>query len=352
MERQRLLSPEREYSEVLDYLQKSGAKHVFLVCGSSIQNLALDGFFRRLPQKAGIQVTRFSQFQPNPDWQSVEKAVDCFKGCDAITAVGGGSAIDVAKCVRLFSNGEPVPFVAVPTTAGSGSEATRFAVLYRDGIKQSVENEICMPSAVLLDPSVLRTLPVFQRKCTMLDTLCHAVESFWARGASDESRRYSKEALQLFFCSQNGYLLNEDAGNAGMQLAAYTAGKAINLAKTTAAHAMAYGMTKKYGLPHGCAAAMCLSKIWLYILSEAQEKKNDVLVKILDELAFAFECMNAKTAVERFSALLNSLQLPRPAVYESDIASLCDTINEERLGNSPILLDREAIEMLYRQILL
>lgn len=129
---------------------------------------------------------------------------------DAIAAVGGGSAMDVAKCIKLYSGmdhnvcyleQEIIPndirFLAVPTTAGTGSEATRFAVIYYEGEKQSVAHESCIPDAVLVDPEALKTLPTYHRKAAMLDAFCHAVESFWSIKSTEESRGLAAEAIRM-----------------------------------------------------------------------------------------------------------------------------------------------------------
>lgn len=109
-----------------------------------------------------------------------------------------------------------------------------------------------------LTPGALKTLPAYQRKSTMLDALCHAVESFWSVHATAESKAYSRDALKMIRRYAEDYLANCDEGNAGMLLAANTAGKAINLTQTTAGHAMCYKLTSLYGLAHGHAAALCV----------------------------------------------------------------------------------------------
>lgn len=234
---------------------------VLLVCDMSIRFLdQLNGEL----ESVSVPIIRFSDFQPNPLYESVVKGVELFRqeGCNAILAVGGGSAIDVAKCIKLYSNlsgdgknGEwlnteilpnNLPFLAVPTTAGTGSEATRYAVIYYKGAKQSITSNSIVPNTVLLDPSVLKTLPLYQKKATMCDALCHAIESFWSVNSTDESKKYSLQAIAGVLDNMEGYLNNTDAGNAGMLMAAHIAGKAINITQTTAGHAMCYKITSLF----------------------------------------------------------------------------------------------------------
>lgn len=366
-----LLQAGDHYKPLERYLQTSGASHVFLVCGASIQKLPLDPFFHALPRKSGIRVTRFSGFHPNPSYASVVEGLRRFQAarCDMVAAVGGGSAMDVAKCIRLWAALDPgqdcmtqgytpntVKLLAIPTTAGSGSEATRFAVIYRDGIKLSVSHPNGHPSAVLLDPDLLRSLSEHTRKCTMLDALCHALESFWSRNAGDESKALSRLALETLLAHITPYLCNEAAGNAAMQKAAYLAGQAIDLAKTTAGHAMAYGLTTKYGLAHGHAAALCVSKLWPYMAGHLDlctlPGGAGYLDNVFQEIAEAMGCQTVQGAIRRFCSLVDDLHLERPEACEAELTELCRGVNAERLKNNPIPLSREAIEELYRKILL
>ena len=188
-----------------------GKKKLFLVCDSSLQ--FLEKFNNKL-NEIRTPMIRFSDFRPNPLYESVLEGVKLFRetGCDSIMAVGGGSTIDVAKCIKLYASnpgtgkqGEwlkveaipnDIPFLAMPTTAGTGSEATRYAVIYYDGKKQSITSESIIPESVLLDASVLETLPLYQKKATMCDALCHAIESFWSVNSTEESREYSRQAVR------------------------------------------------------------------------------------------------------------------------------------------------------------
>ena len=310
----------------------------------------------------GIQVIRFSDFQPNPTYDSVVKGVERFKGnhCDSIIAVGGGSAMDVAKCVKLYFNMDPsrsyleqtivpndVKLITVPTTAGSGSEATRYAVIYREGVKQSITDDSIIPSVVLLDASLLKTLPDYQRKSAMLDAFCHAVESFWSINSTEESREYSRKAIKGILANKEQYLKNNDNANAAMLMAAHEAGKAINIAQTTAGHAMCYKLTTLYGIAHGHAAALCVRELWPYML-----KKVDCNIQnTFEDLAEAMQCADAKSATRKFAEFFDSLGLSKPEPNEGDYNILCTSVNPERLRNNPIKLDYNAIDDLYHKIL-
>ena len=208
---QKILVSDKNYAELDVYFKENSARTILLVCGKSISFLPINQYFETLEERKGIKVVRFMDFQPNPLYESVVKGVEVFheNKCDSIVAVGGGSAIDVAKCIKLYSNMSPkinyleqtivpneVKLLAVPTTAGSGSEATRYAVIYYKKEKQSVVHDSCIPSVVLMDTKVLETLPIYQKKATMMDAFCHAIESFWSVNSTKESKEYAKEAIE------------------------------------------------------------------------------------------------------------------------------------------------------------
>lgn len=369
---QNILTASKKYTELDEYFVQSGAKTIMLVCDSSMQYLKLNEYFHTLEERKGIKVVRFSDFQPNPLYESVVSGVRLFREthCDLIAAVGGGSAMDVAKCIKLYANMDSsenyleqtitpndIPLLAVPTTAGTGSEATRYAVIYYNGEKQSVTAESCIPSTVLFDASVLKTLPLYQKKATMMDALCHAIESFWSVNSTDESREYSREAIELILTNQDAYLANDDTGNANMLKAANIAGKAINITQTTAGHAMCYKLTSLYGIAHGHAAALCVMVLIPYMLAHMEDcidlRGIEYLDAVYDAIAHTMVCETPAQMAEKFCQIVQSLELTAPELKtETDIELLKSSVNPVRLKNYPIALTAEAIEYLYKQILI
>jgi alcohol dehydrogenase class IV len=352
-----------DYRELDRYFLDSGANNIFLVCGKSIKRLPVGRYFAELEARMGLRLVRFSAFRPNPLYEEAAAAAAAFRssGCDAIAAVGGGSAMDVAKCVKLWAGLNPgedylkqayvpnqIPLLAAPTTAGTGSEATHFAVVYRGGEKLSVAHAACLPSAALLDPRALETLPDYHRKSSMLDALCHGLESFWSVRAGAESRSYSRKAVEGVFRHLNGYLRNDPEGNTGMLEAAHLAGKAINLAQTTAGHAMSYQLTELYGIAHGHAAALCVAELWPHMAARCG---GTALEGIFAELAAAMGCGSVQEACEKLKNLLVSLGLKAPAAAKEDYVVLKRSVNQERLKNNPVFLSLFDIDDLYHRIL-
>lgn len=347
-----ILRPDDGYRQVGNWLRDAGIGKIFLVCDPYITSLRVNSFFEGLD----IPTVRFSGFKPNPDQESVTEGVELFQSekCDSIVAVGGGSAMDVAKCVKLHA-AKFRPFLAVPTTAGTGSEATRFAVIYKDGVKQSVTDNAMIPDAVLMDPSVLDSLPEYQRKATAMDAFCHAVESFWSVNSTQESKEYSRKALRLLLDNLDRYIGNDSSVNGLMLEAANMAGRAINITQTTAGHAMCYKLTSLYGISHGHAAAICVTKLWPYMLEHtsdcADPRGEDFLKGTFEELAAAMDCGAASEAPEKFSGVLAKLGLTAPTPKCGDIDVLVSSVNPDRLRNTPVALDDKAIRGLYEKIL-
>lgn len=369
--KQKVLFASRNYVELDAYFKENGIRTILLVCGKSISSLRINQYFETLEVREGIKVVRFMDFQPNPLYESVVKGVDIFleNNCDSIVAVGGGSAIDVAKCIKLYLNMDSrinyleqiivpneVRLLAVPTTAGSGSEATRFAVIYYNGEKQSVAHESCIPETVLMDADVLKSLPEYQKKATMMDAFCHAVESFWSVNSTEESKDYSREAIQLILENKDSYLKNEEIGNVNMLRAANIAGRAINITQTTAGHAMCYKLTGLYGISHGHAAALCVVELWKYMLDHLEQcidsRGKEYLENIFGKIAEAMGCETIESAIVFLNEFINGLDLRVPKINNiKDLEILKLSVDPVRLKNNPVRLETEDIAVIYQKIL-
>lgn len=367
---QKMIYIENRYEELDVYLKENHVQRLFLVCGHSVEAHPLMRHLLNEEAKNGIQVIRFSDFSSNPTYEAVVEGLAKFDAnqCDAILAVGGGSAIDVAKCIKLFWGMDSsqsyleqrieennIPLLVVPTTAGTGSEVTRFAVIYYNGIKQSITHESCVPSMVFMDPSFLETVPAYHRKSTLLDALCHSIESFWSVNATAGSKAYAREAITLILENMAAYLNNEPQGNINIQRASQLAGKAINITQTTAGHAMCYMLTSMYGIAHGHAAALCVAKLWPYMLRHSDDcvdrRGEKYFRQTMRELATAFECDTPDEAVEKFCKILECMEFEEVRYVREDVEELVATVKTDRLQNHPIRLDKEAIKEIYLQIL-
>lgn len=363
-------------SHLPEILKEVGCKKVFLVVDSSYPFLNIKGSIEALPVNEKVY---FSDFTPNPLYEQVCNGIELLKSSksDTILAVGGGSAIDVAKCIKLavlaeegnaaiipplVSNrvtcdGARLPFIAIPTTAGTGSESTHNAVMYFEGAKQTVTNDGVLPDYAVLEPSVLKTLPLYQKKCTMMDALCQGIESWWSVNSTEESYEYSRMTVELIMANWKKYIFeNDDDATAQIMLAANYSGRAINITQTTAAHAMSYKITSLYKLPHGHAVAICLPGIWKYML-EHMNKCVDVrgpeyLKSLFLTIAQAMGSCSPEDAIDNLKKMMQDMEMTNPVsrVREEEIETLSSSVNLVRLKNNPIVLEPEAIRRLYGDI--
>lgn len=367
MNTQHIISGTGSFARITELLESYRTKRIFLVCGKSFQRTAAMDVLRN----TGIPITLFDGFSVNPNYEELCAGTElfCAEECDLILACGGGSAMDTAKCIRLFSQmpqsadylkeaypEQGVPLIAVPTTAGTGSESTRFAVIYRGGEKQSVDGALALPSDVILDAAFLSMLPYFQKACTMLDALCQAIESWWSVHSTQESIALAQQAVKGICAAMDGYLQNTADGNEQMLLAANLAGQAIHLTRTTAPHAMSYKLTKCYGFPHGQSVALALVRVWAWMIQNPDAcidpRGADYLFGQMDEIAAALECDSQQAAVQRLDRLVRQLGLVQQIPYQSgDAQMLARAVNVQRLGNHPVQLTAEELEALYTQIL-
>ncbi len=364
---QKILNGISHLSEVLE-----GATKVFLVCDSSFPFLNIKEDIETM----GVPHVMFSDFTPNPLYEQVCKGIDLFHitKCDTIVAVGGGSAIDVAKCIKLAvlakegnsaiipplvstrveCDGSKIPFIAIPTTAGTGSESTHNAVMYYEGAKQTVTNDSVLPDYALLEPSVLKTLPLYQKKCTMMDALCQGIESWWSVNSTDESYEYSSKTIELIMANWRRYIFeNDDEAAKQIMLAANYGGRAINITQTTAAHAFSYKITSLYKLPHGHAVAVCLPEIWEYMLGNMDKcidsRGQEYLTGIFAHISKSMGCENPKQAIAIFRQMMTEMDLQNPVGGNRDeeIDVLSHSVNPVRLKNNPVELSVPLIHELY-----
>lgn len=348
---------------------------VFLVCDSSFPFLNIKEDIENM----GVSYVIFSDFTPNPMYEQVSKGIDLFQitKCDSILAVGGGSAIDVAKCIKLAvlakegndaiipplvntrveCDGSKLPLIAIPTTAGTGSESTHNAVMYYEGAKQTVTNDGILPDVAILEPKVLKTLPLYQKKCTMLDALCQGIESWWSVNSTEESYEYSRKTIELIMANWRKYIFdNEDEAAANIMLAANFGGRAINITATTAAHAMSYKITSLYGLPHGHAVSVCLPEIWSYMLGHLYKcldsRGSSYLNGIFVDIANAMSTNTVEDAINCFRVMMDEMEMKNPISVnrDDDLFILSTSVNPVRLKNNPVELDQSTITSLYNII--
>lgn len=330
--------------------------NLFIVCSKRVENKIKNDF-------TDFEHSFFTDFNPNPKYEEIKKGVEFFKckNRDVIISIGGGSTIDVAKCIKIFSvlnneydfienklNYSNVKHIAVPTTAGSGSESTQFAVIYLNGEKYSIDNGCMLPDYALLCPDVVNTLPDYHKKSTLLDSLCQAIESFWSKGATDESRKYSKQCISLILNNYKDYISGNENSYKNIMFASNYSGKAINITRTTSAHSMSYKLTTMYEISHGHAVALCIIPIWKLLLKKSVY--NEDLKNTLTMLADIFGTDDILDSINIVANMIESFNIPKFKINSADIDMLTSSVNISRMQNNPVMFDYNEIFKLYEEI--
>jgi len=316
------------------------------------------------PQFRQRATTWFTDFELNPKLEDVERGIEAYRECqpDLVIALGGGTAIDLAKLIgslavqaasardiatgraSIESTGKSL--MAIPTTAGTGSEATHFAVVYVDGEKYSVAHPSLLPRYAVVDSRLTASLPKRITAATGLDAFCQAIESMWSVAATEESMRYATDAVRLAF----GNLVTATNSptpetREAMSRASHLAGKAINITKTTAPHALSYALTSRHGVPHGMAVAITLTSMLAFNAEVTDEDCNDPrgADAVRDRIARILSGLGTDN-IEDASASIKSLltQINCPTTFDSvgiqtsdELKYIVDSVNAERLSNNP-----------------
>ena len=364
---QQIISGRGCIGEIPKILKRLRINKYLLVCDSGFGFIEGHEVF----EQAEIPYRKFDSFTSNPLYSDVCNGVNIFnsEGCEAIVAVGGGSAIDVAKCIKLFCRlkkntdfllqtyfENDVALIAAPTTAGTGSESTRFAVIYKNGMKQSVHDYSIIPNYAVLDANALKSLPIYQKKCTLLDALCQGIESWWSVNSNKESKHYSKIAVETILKYAHAYLFENSLESAeNIMVAANHAGRAINITQTTAPHAMSYKISSLCHIPHGHAVAICLPAVWEFMMNHMElcldVRGKDYLHDTFLDIGKVFRVQTVEDAIRSFKDFLVKLSISSPSIEKKeDLALLAQSVNPIRLSNNPVKLDERTLYELYVKI--
>jgi alcohol dehydrogenase class IV len=366
-----------DVNAVLTVLKSNGTKRVLLVAGKTVRGRGLTAQLEELMANSGIEIAVYDGYKPDPTSDNVEEARELYinAGCEAIIAFGGGSAIDLAKAVgaRIVRPNTPLRkmaglikirkrlplFIAIPTTAGTGSETTVASVILdaKTHHKYVISDFCLIPHYTLLDPSLTVGLPKHLTATTGMDALTHAVEAFIGRSTTRETRRASIEAVRLIFDNlERAYENGEDVeARRNMLRASYLAGTAFTRSYVGYVHAIAHTLGGKYGISHGFANASLLPVVLraygkgavkpLATLARAVGIADDV---DLDEVA-------AELFISRIEEMNARMEIPAKldCIKAEDIPAMARLADREAnpLYPVPVLWDAKELEEIYRLIM-
>jgi alcohol dehydrogenase class IV len=346
-----------------------GARRVLLVSGGA--SFESSGAAAMLPDLERVaRVRRWSEFATNPDAADLIRGLAIVDECqpDLILGVGGGSVMDMAKLLSGFagitdpaklreairSGGELARrdrgLLLAPTTSGSGSEATHFAVVYIGHDKFSVGHPSLRADVVVLDPLLALSGSRYQKAASGMDAVAQAIESLWAVAATAASRRWARHALRLLLPAIETFVdTGTEESARAMAIGSHLAGRAIDTSRTTAAHALSYGITKRYGLSHGHAVALTLGG-FIELHGQATPEQLHPAASpadLAEAMRIVLAALRARDPVDarrKFVDLGARLGL-RMALPElaADAPALVSTVNVERLNNNPMRLSSQAM---------
>lgn len=330
--------------EALEHLiEKYNAKNPFFIMGKHLIGSCTDRYIDSLRTKTA----KFTEVEENPSEECAARALKAFTyfGGDLLISIGGGSVIDTAKAVKYKLGKNDLAHIAVPTTAGSGSEATPFSVLCRDGVKYSLCDMTLIPEESILDSRMLESLSSQQRKVSLLDALCHSIESMMSKNTTAESLKFSKKSISIILDDYMAFVNGEKEVYEDIFKASYYAGKAICITKTSIGHAMSYSLTTGYSIQHGQAVVLCL----IHALEFAERNGR---CDMFNEIYAAMECGHNCTAAEKLLEIYRNMDVKQSfRLTGASPAELSRKVNTDRLSNSVIAFCADDVEEIYSNII-
>ena len=342
--------------ELAKNLKKSKA---YIISGPHLEKIGMVDKCREALKAAGIESDSFTQTEGNPSTDTVAKAAEGFKSskADFIVAFGGGSPLDVAKAVAVIASyggnitdyegggkvpGPVVPMIAIPTTAGTGSEVTAFSVItdHSRNYKLTVVSNYLLPAYAILDPELITTVPKSTAAACGIDAMVHALEAFISKAASPFSDLFAKEALRLIGTSIRDYVLDRSnlAACEAMLTGSLFAGIAFSHARLGDVHAMSHPVSAYFDVAHGVANAVLLPTIVDYNMTYASEKYkyiyDCICEKPLDNDSFTPEMLAAEIRV-----LNDELGIPSSLSEVGVDSSLFDKMADDAMKSGNILVN-------------
>ncbi len=359
-------------NSIKEIIEETHAKKIFLVTGkqSYISCNAKSWIDEILNNR---YVKQFNQFEVNPKLDDVHTGIQILKNTkfDLIIAVGGGSVIDMAKLINIIAAQKSInlikyvndnslitekglPLVAIPTTAGTGSEATHFSVIYIDNVKYSLAHDFMLPDYAIVDAKLSFNLPCHIAAISGIDALSQAIESYWSVKSTEKSKSIASKAIILILRVLKDAVRGDKQAKIIMSRAAHLAGKAINITTTTAPHAISYPITTYCGLPHGHAVAMTLGyffEINFNCTNIVDLRGAKYLKNTMKELYGMFGVNSPLECKNKWHHLMASIGLEsdmESAGFSSaNVNKIINNVDLQRLSNNPVYVSKNTLEGIF-----
>lgn len=368
---------ENTLEKIKDILENKVSKVAIFTSNSSKRNGLLKKIQNILNQLC-IQNIVFSDMPVEPSYSQVQEIVDNFKKeqCDFIIGIGGGSVLDVAKLASILNTDKysikdllkdssiafkQIETLLIPTTFGSGSEATPNAIVLvpEDNLKVGIVNFEMIADYVILDPITTISLPFKLASSTGIDALCHNLECFTSNKANDISNTFALEGLKLIIENIENAINTDDLeSKMKMLLGSFYGGVAITTSGTTAIHALSYPLGGKFHVPHGISNAILLVPVLNFNEQEIKEE-----LEIIFDKVFNFNYQNtekvekSKYVISEIENIVKRLNIPTSykefGVSVEDIEELVDSgmkVTRLLVNNKRKITPKDA-ELIYRQVI-
>ena len=364
-------------SDIPDVLKKQKIDHVLLVTDHFLHISGKLEPLKTCLSEAGIRYAVYDEVVPNPTVKNVEIARERYikEGCQGLIGLGGGSAIDCAKAIGariarprksipemagILHVARKIPFlIAVPTTAGTGSETTVATVITDDKTahKFPINDFPLIPRAAVLDPEMTRSLPPHMTSTTGMDALTHAIEAYIGRSTVKDTRAKALEAARLIAENlENAYQDGNDmTARANMLKAAFLAGGAFSKSYVGYCHAVAHSLGGEYHIPHGLANAVLLPYVLEAYGDTIYEKAKDIAIAMHLAAADTAPETAAKDLIAEIRRMNAAMGIPTKlsGIRKEDIPKLAAYADKEAnpLYPVPLLMEKEELEQFYYDVM-
>jgi alcohol dehydrogenase class IV len=363
-------------AQVGEQAKKLGARKVLVITDKVLNQTGLVKKVTVPLEAEGIQVAIIDEVIPEPPFENLEQIAREIQdqGYDAFVGIGGGSALDVTKALAIMMTNKGdvrelvgiekvknkgIPFILIPTTAGTGSEVTYNAIFtdIRDNVKKGIVSPYLLPDVAIVDAELTVTVPPHVTAATGMDALVHAVESYTAQRASELTDGIALHAIQLISRSLRAAVYNGKniAAREDMAMGSLMAGISLGNAGVGAVHALAYPLGGKFKVPHGVANSLLLPYVMKYNAIANLEKFSRV-AKALGENIEGLSLRDAAdVAVRAMAKLSRDVGIPSTlsevGVTENDIPALAEEASkiDRLLNNNPRWLTVKEIGAIYHE---
>lgn len=362
----------------IQHLEKIGRRHqkAVIFTDKGVHAAGLTEEPRRLLEQGGCKVKVINGIPAEPSYGQVQEIMDQFleEQADVIIAIGGGSVMDTAKLASMAVKGEKIQdyvdnpllgkkrtqSVMIPTTAGTGSEATPNSIVLvpEQGLKVGIVNPEMIADIVILDGNMIRRLPLKIAASTGIDALAHSIECFTSNKANDFSNMYALAALKLIFRNLVEACTNADNIEAKnkMLLAAFYGGVAITASGTTAVHALSYPLGGKYHIAHGVANAILLTPVMRFNKDACLDEFSVVYDEVCGRGNLGKE-EKAEWVIREMESMVKKLEIPQNlnsfGVNKDDLEDLVNAgLQVKRLlNNNKKTVTAEDARAIYSQVM-